>query len=79
MKVTIYGENKMPKLIEKYEDVDFDLVTIKEIHKRNGMKVTQVRIKRGKRDIVISDGVFDFITVQDEETGRYILKLEKNR
>lgn len=77
MKVTIYGENKTMRLFEKHENVDFDLVTIKEIHKRNGLNVTQVRIENGKRHIVVSDGVFDFITVQDEETGRYILKIEK--
>lgn len=75
MKVTIYGENKVMGLSEKHEGIDFDLVTIKEINKRNGRKVTEVRIARGKRDIVVSDGMYSVLTVQDEETGRYLVNI----
>lgn len=75
MKVTIYGENKTIGISEKHEGVDFDIVTIKEIHRRNGANVTQVRIENGKRDIVLSSGTYNTLTVQDDETGRFILKV----
>lgn len=53
---------------------DYNTVTVKEIHKRNGYNKVNVRIERGERAIVISSGVFHTITIQDEETGRYLLK-----
>ena len=77
MKVSIYGENKVMGLAERYDGVDMSIVTIKETHKRNGRTVTDVRIARGKRDIVLSDGMYKTLTVQDEETGRYLLKISR--
>ena len=75
MKVTIYGENKTIGITEKYEGVDFDLVTIKEVHKRNGFTNTNILIENGQRHIVLSSGVYNILTVQDEETGRFLLKV----
>ena len=77
MKVTITGENKVMGLFEKYEGIDYDLVTIKEVNKRNGAKVVDVRIEGGKRAKVVSNGTYKTITVQDEETGRYLLKYSR--
>lgn len=78
MRVTIIGENKTMNLFEKYEDVDYDLVTIKETTKKNGYKLVEVRIEAGKRAKVIGNGAFKTITVQDEETGRYLLKYNRD-
>lgn len=77
MKVTIRGINERMKFDERYEGVDYDIVSFKEIHKRNGVILKKVMIENGKRHIVFSSGIFDTITVQDEESGRYIFKLEK--
>lgn len=78
MKVTITGENKVMGLFEKYEGVDYDMVTIKETNKRNGAKVLDVRIENGgKRAKVISSGCYKEITIQDEETGRFLLKYSR--
>ena len=74
MKVTIIGTDSFIEKTEKYEGVDYDKVTVKEIHKKNGYNKVNVRIERDKRAIVISSGVFHTITIQDEETGRYLLK-----
>ena len=32
-------------------------------------------IENGKRDIVLSSGTYNILTVQDDETGRFILKV----
>lgn len=77
MKVTIIGLNKVIGSKEEYEGIDYDLITIKEIHKRNGNVVTDIRIKRGKRDIVVSSGCYQEITIQEEETGRYIFRYNR--
>ena len=77
MRLTIYGENKTMGTSERHENVDSELVTIKEIKKRNGFTKTEVRIANGKRDIVVSNGNYSTITVQDEETGRYLLKYSR--
>lgn len=74
MTVTIIGTNELTGINEKYTGVDFGLVTIKETKKRNGFIKTEVRISRGGRDIRVASGAFSKITVQDEETGRYLLK-----
>lgn len=74
MTVTIKAKNDFIGISAEQYGVDYDLVTIKETHKRNGLNVTEVRIARGKRDVVFSSGVYKEITVQDEETGRYLLK-----
>ena len=76
MKVTIKGENKVMNTTEEYNGIDYDIVSVKEINRRNGAKVVQVRIKRGKRDIIVGSGNYNVITIQDEETGRYLLKYE---
>lgn len=77
MKVTIVGINNFLKTTEKLSGIDYDLVTIKETKKRNGTVVTNVRVKNGKRAIVFSSGVYHTITIQDEESGRYLLKMSK--
>lgn len=77
MTVTIIGKNEVMGTSEKYEGIDWDFVTLKEVNKRNGYKVVQIRIARGKRDIVVSNGCYNEITIQDEETGRYLLKYNK--
>lgn len=74
MTVTIIGINTLLEKTDKFEGVDYDLVTIKEIHKKNGKTRIEVRIKNGKRDIVLGDGYYSTITVQEETTGRYLLK-----
>lgn len=76
MKVTIIGKSAIANDV-RYENVDWDLVSIKKINKRNGMVREDVRIANGKRDIVISNGAFNEITIQDEETGRYIYKYNR--
>ena len=73
MKVTITAESTTARN-EKLEGVYYELVSIKEIHRRNGAVVKQVRVENGKRHIVFSNGVYQTITVQDEDTGRYIFK-----
>ena len=73
MTVTITAESKMIGN-EKLERIDWNLVTIKDIHKRNGLDVKEVRIANGKRHIVFSDAIYNVITIQDDETGRYLLK-----
>lgn len=73
MKVTIIGMSNIAGNV-KFEGIDYETVKIKETHKRNGLVVTQIRIARNKRDIVVSSGVYQTITVQDEETGRYLYK-----
>ena len=75
MKVTIYGENKAIGIAEKHEGIDFDLVTIKEVRRRNGFTKTNIMIENGQRHIVLSSGVYNILTVQDEETGRFLLKV----
>lgn len=77
MKVTIKGENELMGSVEEYSGIDYDLVEIEEINKRNGAKVVRVRIKRDKRDILVSSGNFNRISVQDDETGRYLLKYSR--
>lgn len=76
MKVTIKGENEIMGSKEEYNGIDYSLVEIEEIKKRNGNKVVRVRIKRDKRDILVSSGNYSKISVQDEETGRFLLKYE---
>ena len=77
MTVTIIAENKLFDKVDRLENIDYDLVTIKETHKRNGMVVTDVRVKRGKRDIVFSSGYYNTIKVQEEETGRYLINISR--
>lgn len=77
MIVTIKGTNELLGLSEKAEGIDWDLVSIKETHKRNGQTIVDVRIKRGKRDIVFSNAVYDTITIQDDETGRLVKKIKR--
>ncbi len=62
---------------ETIEGVNYDLVTIKEINKRNGANVLQVKVKNGKRSVVFSSGIYNKITVQDDESGRYLLKYNR--
>ena len=57
--------------------VDFNLVTIKEKTKRNGFQLVEVKIQNGKRAINFSNGVYYSISVQDEETGRFLLKYNR--
>ena len=76
MKVTIEGENEVIGNGVEYNGIDYDLVEIEEINKRNGFKVVRVRIKRDKRDILVSNGNYSKISVQDENTGRFLLKYE---
>ena len=57
--------------------IDSDLVTIKEKTKRNGFQVVEVKIQNGKRSVCFANGVYCSITVQDEETGRFLLKYER--
>lgn len=80
MKVTITGVNEFLGITERHEEVDWDIVSIKEVYIRK-FNTTRwdVRIERGKRAIVVSSGAFDTITVQDEETGRYIFKYSRDR
>ena len=76
MTVTIIATNETMGLHEEYVGVDYDLVTIKEVKSRKfkGYVSTKIRIKSGKRDIVLSSGSYDTMTIQDEETGRYLLR-----
>lgn len=74
MKVTVYAENKEIGISERHEAIEWETVTIKEVKRRNGAVRTEVRIAREKRDIVVASGTYETITVQDEETGRYLLK-----
>ena len=76
MTVTIIGESKLIGT-ERYDGIDFDLVSVREIHKRNGSINTEVRIKRGKRDIRMASGVYNKITIQDDETGRFLMKYNR--
>ena len=76
MTVTIIGTNEITGVSEKHTGIDYELVTIKETKKRNGYIKTEVRISRGKRDIKVASGTYSKITVQDDETGRYLLKYE---
>ena len=57
--------------------IDFDLVTITEKIKRNGFQLVEVKIQNGKRSIRFSNGIYHSISVQDEETGRFLLKYDK--
>ena len=77
MTVTITGINKAMGITEKMAGVDWDRVTTKEIRKRNGFNVFEVRIENGKRDIRFTSGNYNIITVQEEETGRYLVKHER--
>ena len=72
MTVTISGNNEMMKLNAKYEHIDFDSVQIKEIHRKNGCVKTEIRIKSGKRDVVLSSGVYHSMSIRDEQTGKEI-------
>lgn len=76
MKVTVYGRNDFLKTEDKVVGVDWDLISTKVIKRRNGMETFELRITRGKRDVVFNDGYYNLITVQDEETGRYFIKHE---
>lgn len=77
MTVTIVGTNNLLERTDRLEGVDYDTVTIKETHKRNGHTVTDIRVERGKRAVVFSTGFYNTVTVQDEETGRYLVKLNR--
>ena len=77
MTLTIIGQNKTIGAMEKHEGVAKELVTIKEIKKRNGFVRVEVRIENGKRHTVVSNGSYSEITVQDEGTGRYLLKYNR--
>ena len=74
MTVTITAESSFAGN-ERLENVDYDRVSYKEIHKRDGSVFHEIRVKRGKRDKVFNSGVFRKIYVQDEETGRYLYKI----
>lgn len=77
MKVTIKAESKFAKP-EIMENVDFDLVSIKETNRRNGWKGFEIRVANGKRHIIFGNGVYNTITVQDEETGRFLVKYNRD-
>lgn len=77
MTVTIIAKNEFLGNVDKLENVDYDIVSIKEINKRNGKTLTDVRVKRGKRDIVFSSGYYNEITIQEETTGRYLMKYSR--
>ena len=78
MKVTIEGVNAIMEMRERLEGVEWERVTVKETKRRNGATVTEVRIDNGtKRDTRITSGNYSTITIQDEETGRYLLKYSR--
>ena len=74
MKVTIKGISNTAGNVE-YIGIPWENVVIRDIHHKNGAVTKEIRIKRGKRDVRICDGVYQqLISVQEETTGRYILK-----
>ena len=77
MTVTITGTNKMLGTTDRLENVNLEDVTISDIHKRNGMEIKSVRIARGKRDILFQSSYYHIITVQEETTGRFLMKFER--
>ena len=81
MTVTIIAKNDYMGFYEKYEGVDYDMVEIKEIKSRKfkGVTTQEVRIDNGtKRHTRLFSSVFKQITIQDEETGRYIWKYDRD-